>query len=137
MNNAKQSSLYIPGLPPRIWQQFLHQWPSAPMQTPVLPPAPAPAQKHAQPAAQDGDPIAGTWFTSGGAWHFTKDGDDYVMVETSALGQTGEGRAKLEGGNLSVNFSSTFLGQQSLTLSLDDGMVSVIGISFPFILQRA
>ena len=92
------------------------------------------------PSHQDGDPIAGTWLTSGGTWHFTKDGDGYTLVETSVLGQTGHGHAKLEGTILSVNFFSSFLGQQSLTLTLGDrvlqGTMAFMGMPLPCILQR-
>jgi hypothetical protein len=115
----------------------------APISTsmPVLPLASDPARQPAQPVAQDSDPIAGTWSTSGGAWHFTKDGDGYTMVETSALGQTGQGHARLEGATLSVNFISSFLGQQCLTLSLGgrvlQGTMSVMGIGLPLVLRRA
>ena len=136
---------YVPGLPPHIAQEVLRRWPTAPMPAPapiptsmpVLPLAPDPAQ----PVAQDSDPIAGTWLTSGGAWHFAKDGDGYTMVETSALGQTGQGHARLEGATLSVDFTSSFLGQQCLTLSLAgrvlQGTMSAMGIGLPLVLRRA
>jgi hypothetical protein len=107
---------------------------------PVVPLPPDPTRQPVQPVAQDSDPIAGTWVTSGGAWHFTKDGDGYAMVETSALGQSGQGRARLEGQTLSVDFISSFLGRQCLTLSLGDrvlqGTMSIMGIGLPLVLQR-
>jgi hypothetical protein len=103
-------------------------------------PAPAPAQQPTQPAARDDDPIVGTWVTSNGAWHFAKDGDGYALVETSALGQSGQGRAKLEGAILSVDFRSAVLGQMSLTLALDGrvlhGTMPLMGIPLPLVLQR-
>jgi hypothetical protein len=82
----------------------------------------------------------GTWVTSNGAWHFAKDGDGYALVETSALGQSGQGRAKLEGTILSVDFRSAVLGQMSLTLTLNGGVLHgtmpLMGIPLPVVLQR-
>lgn len=139
---------YIPGLPPGIRQEFLNRWSSPPTPIPTwplpLPQASSPAQNPAPRGVQDGDPLAGTWITSGGAWHFAKDGDGYSLTETSALGQTGEGRATLEGPTLSVDFTSVLLGRMSLTFALDalgsgvlQGTMLVWGIPVPFVLRRA
>jgi hypothetical protein len=63
------------------------------------------------------------------------------MVETSALGQTGQGHARLQGATLSIDFTSSFLGRQCLTLSLGDrvlqGTMSVMGTGLPLVLRRA
>ena len=111
------------------------------MPGPVWPtPSPQPApQPPPTPTAQDQDPIAGNWVTSAGSWNFTKTPDGYHIVETSALGQSGQGHATLNDGVLSVNFTG-MLGQVNLTLALEGGMLSgtmpFLGVGVPFVLRR-
>jgi hypothetical protein len=136
---------YVPGLPPHIRQEFLNRWSSSPTPVPTwpapLPQVPVRVPDPAPPRVQDSDPIVGTWITSGGAWHFTRDGNGYSFTETSVLGQTGEGRATLEGQILSVDFTSAMLGRMSIAFTLDSGVLQGTmpfwGVPIPFVLRRA
>ena len=100
-------------------------------------------QSPISPGNQSSDPITGTWIISGGTWHFTKDGNDYSLTELSALGQTGQGRATLDGQTLRIEFTSTILGRMSLTFKLNGNFLQgtmpmpFLGTPIPVVLQRA
>jgi hypothetical protein len=138
---------YIPGLPPHIQQEFLDRWGNPPPRPEVRPPVPVAdppvVNRKFVPADNQGkDPVAGTWATSDGTWCFTKDAKGYSLIERSALlGQTGQGRATLNGQMLLVDFTSAMLGRMSITLTLNgdvmQGTVSVWGMPVSYFLQRA
>jgi hypothetical protein len=137
---------YFPGLPPEIRLDNLNQWSDAQLRQPISVPRPVqpapfqPPAPHSPSMPPDQDPLTGTWLTSSGSWTFTKTPDGYDVVETSVFGQSGQGRATLQGGALSVDFTG-MLGRMALTLTLHGGTLSgtmpVLGVGVPFVLRRA
>ena len=78
----------------------------------------APAPGHG--GKPSGDDIEGRWLAAGTWYEFTKNGDQYVVVEGGPAGETGRGTATREGNTLRLDVKG-MIGTYTLDLTLEQG----------------
>jgi hypothetical protein len=104
----------------------------SPQPSPILP-GPRAARK------KSSDVLAGHWITTGGSYDFIKEKNGYRVIETGALGKTGQGKAVLEGNEVTLTIRNIF-GNFTYDLTLDgdtlEGELTVMGMTMPMILSR-
>jgi hypothetical protein len=87
---------------------------------------------------QENDPLVGTWSISAGSWDISGGPVEYSIVEHSAIGQTGNGLARLNGDHVRIQMAHALFGSMVYDLQLDRSNKRMIGAIFgiPVVAER-